>query len=100
MFTADLVGSLYALRFRCGRDFSARIGTLLGVCFRTTCPTKQGVSTSGEVRSITASVGCNSVRLGPLSEQLYMPDSVACALGLRLQGGEWERLLNKIDAAR
>lgn len=42
----------------------------------------------------------NSATLGELAERLFMPEAVACALGLRLRGRNWEELLGKIEAAR
>lgn len=60
----------------------------------------QGTCVREKISAIGAVTSSSLAPLGQLHEKLDMPDHVACALGLRFRGGEWERLTRTIEAAR
>lgn len=60
----------------------------------------QGICVGEEIEAIGTLTSSDSTTLGQLAGRLCMPEAVACALGLRLRGRDWEELLGKIAAAR
>ncbi|CAM9453159.1 unnamed protein product, partial [Ectocarpus sp. 12 AP-2014] len=91
----------YSLTWADGRIGRQLMASVEGLLQEWLCAQEvEGTCVREKISAIGAVTSSGLALLGHLQEKLGMPDHVACALGLRFRGGEWERLTQTIAAAR
>ncbi|CAM9253734.1 unnamed protein product, partial [Ectocarpus fasciculatus] len=91
----------YSLTWADGRTGRQLMASVEGLLQEWLCAQEaEGTCVREQMSAIGAVKSSSFAPLGQLQEKLYMPNHVACALGLRFRGGEWEKLTRTIAAAR